>query len=400
MVHVRGRPPLSIGTYGQITIKSTSAGTFQAMCRYRDMDGRTRKVTATGRTKREAKDSLTVKLRERARGHDDVLTARSTVADLARVWISKHDASPGAMEQYQGTIDRHIVPKVGALLIRELTPARADRFIEDVSKKHAGTQTKSDGTPIMIGGATAAKSARVVLTQMFSMAVRYELCDTNPVREVRTPKAQKNRVRALTADELHELIDDVREWAAAGTYGPARDQDVLDMIDAMVGTGFRPGEVLALRWSDGVHLSDVPTLEVTGTAKRTKAKGLHRQEYPKTDGSERVARIPAFVASMLRRRKLRSGGNDYVFPNRDGELREPSNFNRLWRQARGEKWEWVTPKSFRAAVATIIDREADSSSAASQLGHTSDAVTRRHYIERDKTVVDNTEILERFRDAR
>lgn len=399
MVHVRGRPPLSVGTYGQITIKSTSAGTFQAMCRYRDMDGRTRKVTATGRTKREATDTLTSKLRERSRGHDDVLTARSTVADLARVWISKHEASPGALEQYQGTIDRHIVPKVGALLIRELTPARADRFIEDVSKKHAGAQTKSDGTPIMIGGATAAKSARVVLTQMFSMAVRYELCETNPVREVRTPKVPKSRVRALTTEELHDLIDDVREWATSGTYGPARDQDVLDMIDALVGTGVRPGEVLALRWSDGVQLGEIPTVKITGTAKRTKSRGLHRQDYPKTEESERVLRIPDFMASMLRRRKLRSGGNDYVFPNRDGGLREPANFNRLWRQVRGEKWAWVTPKSFRAAVATIIDREADSSSAASQLGHTTDAVTRRHYIERDRTATDNSEILQRFRDA-
>lgn len=396
---MRGRPPLTIGTYGQVTINTTSAGTFQAVCRYRDIDGRTRKVTATGRTKRAAQDQLINKLKERTRGHDDVLTANSTVADLARAWISNHEASPGALDQYQGTIDRHINPKIGALRVRELTPSRADRFLDDVGKKHAGTQTKSDGTPVMIGGPTAAKTARVVLTQMYGMAVRYELCDTNPVREARSPKVKRADVRALTAEELQELIDDVGEWARAGTYGPARDDDILDMIDAMVGTGIRPGEVLALRWSDGVQFGEIPTVAITGTAKRTKARGLHRQEYPKTQGSDRVMRVPDFVATMLKRRKLRSGGNTYVFPNRDGGLREPANFNRVWRQARGEKWAWVTPKSFRAAVATIIDRESDSQHAASQLGHTSDSVTRRHYIERDKLAVDNRHILEKFRDA-
>lgn len=397
---MRGRPPLSLGTHGTIKVVESAAGTFQATCRYRDMDGVTRRVTATGRTKRAANDALGAKIAVRNRGHDDDLTTASRIQDLAKVWLAQHEASPGALEQYAGTIERHITPKIGSLRVRELTPGRADKFLQLVGTKHAGTHTKANGEPVLIGGPSAAVTARAVLTQMMSMAVRYELCDVNPVREARTPKTSRKPVRALTPEMLQQLLAHVKEWAAGGTYGPPRDQSVLDMIEVLIGTGVRPGEVLALRWSDGVILSDEPYIEITGTAKRTKALGLHRQDNPKSESSERQLRIPDFVVSVLRRRRLRANGNDYVFPNRDGELREPANLNRLWRDVRGEEWAWVTPKSFRAAVATVIDRESDSTHAASQLGHSNDAVTRKHYIEHNKMATDNRVILERFRDAK
>ena len=395
-----GRPPLDIGTHGDITVNVLPSGKYQALCRYRDLDGATRRVTASGRTKKDARNALTRKLKERSRGHEDVLTRDSKVSDLARVWLEHHEASDGSRELYQGSIDRHIIPKIGALRVHEVTTPRADKFLERVGSPHPGGHLKADGTPVMIGGPTAAKTARVVLTQMMSMAVRYGLLDVNPVREARTPSAQRKTTRALSSDELRSLLEHVQEWVESGTSGPARDQDIVDMIEVMVGTGIRPGEVLALRFSDGVNLGATPSITITGTVKRTKAQGLHRQDAPKTQDSERELRIPPFVAQILRARKLQSGGNDLVFPNRNGDLREPANLNRVWRQARGEEWAWVTPKSFRAAVATIIDREADSQHAASQLGHTSDAVTLKHYIARDRTAADNSDILERFRDAR
>lgn len=399
---MRGRPPLSVGTYGDIRITATKAGTQKARCRYRDMDGVTREVTATGPTKRAATDALLAKLKERTQGHDDQLTPASRITDLARVWLSQlgDDISASTRETYAGAIERHIQPKIGELRISELRTSRADKFLEQVAQKHEGPMSRADGTPIMIGGPTAAKTARVVLTGMMGLAARYDIIDVNPVREARTPAIPSAKVRALTSEELQTLIDRVQEWATSATHGPAKDSAVLDMIDVMVGTGMRPGEVLALRWSDGVDLGEDPAVIVTGTVTRTKEHGLRREDKPKTDTSIRRIRVPGFVVSVLRRRYLKSGGNDIVFPNAKGSWREPANLRRLWKNARGEEFDWVTPKTFRAAVATIIDREADSLSAASQLGHSSDSVTRKHYIEKDRTVTDNRDILTRFREAK
>lgn len=86
-----------------------------------------------------------------------------------------------------------------------------------------------------------------------------------------------------------------------------------------------------------------------------------------------------------------------LFPNRNGDLLEPANFRRTWREVRGEKWTEVEPRSFRKAVATLIEREAGSLVASQQLGHASDAVTRKHYIERSNVAPDSTLALEKFR---
>ncbi|MDR0626550.1 MAG: hypothetical protein LBG11_04695 [Bifidobacteriaceae bacterium] len=63
---------------------------------------------------------------------------------------------------------------------------------------------------------------------------------------------------------------------------------------------------------------------------------------------------------------------------------------------RHPEWKSVTPKTFRKTVGTAIDRAANSKDAAAQLTHSSDAVTKRHYIEKSDAGPDNTAILEAF----
>lgn len=52
-----------------------------------------------------------------------------------------------------------------------------------------------------------------------------------------------------------------------------------------------------------------------------------------------------------------------------------------------------------AVSATLIEREAGSVVASRQLGHSSDLVTVRHYIERNRATPDTTGILEQFGQA-
>jgi integrase len=53
---------------------------------------------------------------------------------------------------------------------------------------------------------------------------------------------------------------------------------------------------------------------------------------------------------------------------------------RQWRQARADTGlAWVTPHTFRKTVATLIDKEADTKTAAAQLGHASDEVNDAYY---------------------
>jgi len=56
----------------------------------------------------------------------------------------------------------------------------------------------------------------------------------------------------------------------------------------------------------------------------------------------------------------------------------------------------VTPHTFRKTVATLIDEEADTKSAAAQLGHGSEEVTETYYIDKPTLAPDNSDILEQL----
>ncbi|WP_228001726.1 tyrosine-type recombinase/integrase [Nocardia australiensis] len=167
-----------------------------------------------------------------------------------------------------------------------------------------------------------------------------------------------------------------------------------------LGTGARPGEVLAIRWCDLDLAAPVPLLTICGTVIRNSTKGLHRQDWTKTDAGYRTVLLPQFVVDTLRRVKLEATTNelDLVFPDRKGGVREPHNFRRTWRQARGTTFAWITGKTFRKTVATLIAEEYGPAQAASQLGHADGGdVARKHYIDKPSQVDDFTPALDRFK---
>lgn len=55
------RPRLTIGTYGEITIRRHPSGRIEARARYRDWDGATRLVQASGDTTAAATHALKAK---------------------------------------------------------------------------------------------------------------------------------------------------------------------------------------------------------------------------------------------------------------------------------------------------------------------------------------------------
>lgn len=389
------RPPLPIGERGNIKRTKQPDGSWIASCRYRDADGVTRQVRAEGPSGQKAENRLKAKLKQRGQG--DGITSEHRVSELAEQWFATVDKAPGTRSTYRHVLDRHILPGVGALLIREATTARLDQFIRAVSKQRTVEVINPKTGHVSVvkkGGPTSARQCRTVLSLMLGMAARYGAVATNPVRDTSTPVVKRDQIRAMTMEEFQNFFAHLRAWESARSYGPAKNASVLDVVDLFVATGLRPGELLAVRFDDISFKAG--TLSVTGTIKRTTEDGLHRQDHAKSAHGHRVLRLPQFALLMLRRRKL-AQGKGLVFTNRLGGIWEPANFSRVWVSARGEEWAWVKPSSFRKAVATIIEREAGSLIASKQLGHSSDAVTLKHYIERLNAAPDSTEVLERFR---
>lgn len=344
---------------------------------YRDLDGMSRRITATGASRAAALRNITEKMDGRRRVSGEEITPDTLIPVLAKSWLATVDQSQSTKDAYGKIIEKYINPHLSNVRLREATTARLDSFLRSCPEDMP----------------TVARRSRIVLNMMFAMASRYDAVPANPVTDTKLPRATKNVVKALTVEEVLDLRADVAAWALRRK---GRDS-MVDMVDLFIGTGLRPGELLAVRHQD-VDLK-AGTLTVTGTVKRDSVNGLHRQPHPKTATSVRTLKLPEFAVSMLRRRRI-AAASDLVFPNKFGGPLEPANFHRLWRDARGEKWGFVEPRAFRRAVATLITREKDSMAGAAQLGHSGgDSVTWKHYIERETLAPDSSAALGQFRRA-
>src|SRR3954467_2451966 len=91
----------------------------------------TREVQRHAPTKTKAERVLAEAVRDRTR-HDNSAEIRPDmrVAALAEAWfrdVSSGDRSPSTLVQYRYRLDRQIIPALGELRIRELTPGTIDR---------------------------------------------------------------------------------------------------------------------------------------------------------------------------------------------------------------------------------------------------------------------------------
>lgn len=125
----RGRPTTAPGTWGEIHTRKVRRGAYRARTRIRDTDGVTRQVTATGTTASAATRALREKLAERTTPTEAAITADTTVARLAALWISylrdERRLEDTTINEYQRVLTKVVIPELGGLRLRELSPAAA-----------------------------------------------------------------------------------------------------------------------------------------------------------------------------------------------------------------------------------------------------------------------------------
>src|SRR4051795_3910222 len=108
------RPPLPIGTWGNIRVEKLGANRYCARARFRDYDGKTRDVEATGPTGPAAIRALKEKLRDRVAPNDDEITRETYVSTLAELWIEEVTAEEVVASQtihnYETSLRVSILP--------------------------------------------------------------------------------------------------------------------------------------------------------------------------------------------------------------------------------------------------------------------------------------------------
>ncbi|GAB2448408.1 tyrosine-type recombinase/integrase [Nocardioides hungaricus] len=385
------RPRTPIGTFGELEFTTLPNGTVRARTRFRDHDGRLRRVEASGDTRKSAEHRLKEKLALRggySAGFGE-LTPDSTFSHLVDVWLEDLDLQGKLAESTRALYERNmrqlVLPAFENYLLREISVRKVDQFIKRLAL------AKSYST---------AKQARTVLSLALGLAVRYDALRENPVRDTARLHKPPSETMALTLEQVEAIRHATRNWRRGpGVPGPPPDGQLEQIIEMMLGTSARIGEVLAIRRCDVDVTVSPATVRICGTIVSPAGKPTYRQPHPKTQKSTRVVSVPSFVAEVIRERLVVVGQEDpehLLFFTRNGTPLTTNNIRRRLRAVLADAGiEGVTPHAFRRTVATVLDRASGPDLAAELLGHSSSKITKEHYIEPDEAVDPVTaEILE------
>jgi integrase len=243
--------------------------------------------------------------------------------------------------RYGYLYDKHVLPELGPLTLRELTPEVITRWQSD--RLAAG------------GAAVAVREALKLLGSILQRAVEAELLPTNPARAVRkAPLPHRPEVRPMAPIAVERM-------RAASTPRNAA------LLSVLAYAGLRPGEALALRWGD--------IREKTLLIERAISLGVEKDT--KT-AAHRTVRLLAPLAADLREWRLRSGrptAGHLLFPSRTGDPWTDGAYRswrrKAFRRARAAAGiEQGRPYDLRHSFASLLLHEGRSVIyVARQLGH-------------------------------
>ncbi len=156
---------------------------------------------------------------------------RITLSELALQWwqlYADEHLAPKTKQVYLELWARHVDTRIGGMELRRLTPQVMEQF---------KTQMQKDG----VGDSTVVKTLALV-SSVLGRGVIWGHLRSNPVAHVRKPpQRRRTTIVAISPAEVERLRQ------------PFLARDLLRdaaLISVLAYAGLRPGEALALRWSD------------------------------------------------------------------------------------------------------------------------------------------------------
>jgi integrase len=258
------------------------------------------------------------------------------------------------LADYRALLARHVLPTLGTRRLSQLT----------ASEIQAAYAT-------MLAAGLAARTVRyvhAVLHAALAQAVKWQQLARNPATLVALPRPIRREPRVLDPEQAARFL------AAA-----AQDRDHA-LWALLLTAGLRPGEALALKWSD----LDGHRLRV----QRSLARETRQLDEPKTARGRRVVVLPPSMLRLLQQHRRRQAGErltagaawqdlDLIFATPRGEPlhwhRIARRFARLLRVAHLPR---IRPYDLRHTCATLLLAAGENVKVVSErLGHASAALT-------------------------
>lgn len=189
---------------------------------------------------------------------------------------------------YNATCRNLIIPYFKDTLVTEIKPIDIKKFQDSLVDKNLGKGSLN--------------LVRVLLKEVFSLAILNEWITLNPIKMVDMPKFkmsnERKKQKPCTLDEIDNIL--------ANSQGA-----VKNFLGIAFFTGMRSGEILALKWEDIDFIIDTISIN------KTIANGYINS--PKTHSSFRDIEMLPQARKFLKAQQLLTGlKNDFVFINKKG----------------------------------------------------------------------------------
>ncbi len=272
-------------------------------------------------------------------------TDTETVEEFVQqVWLRSKEGrvETSTFDQYRWAVVHHIVPLIGKVRLRDLTPEVVDGWVA------ALVAIDDNGKPRL--GATSARTVRKVLSMALEEAVQRGRLGRNPVALTQPPR--RDRMRR----QLGWTLAEARRFLAA-----VGDHRLAPAFHLSLVTGLRRGELLALRWSD----VDLDAHNLTVHQQLAVERGQPVLKQLKTEHADRLVTFGPTTAAVLsahhqrqevERRMLREAWRDtgLVFTNPVGGWIDPSNFGRVMDRLIADAGvPRITPKGLRHTAQSV-----------------------------------------------
>jgi integrase len=335
--------------------------------------GKRVKITRTFDTYGEAREFLNGMLDpEKKRGV--MATGRASVAGWLKQWLEfikpgevargtkPDEVATRTYEPYADHVERYLVPQLGGVLLRDLTPLC-------IEAAYARMQE---------GGVSAkmVRKAHATLRAALSMAVRKKALTSNPAKAVKPPKVEKDAstdLKVFDRDQLLQLLA-----AAQGDRFEA-----LFVLWAV--SGAREGELFALHWPEVDWEAKAVTII---RSLEEDLKGNLRLKELKTLRSKRRVAVGERAINALadHRRRMLAEGRDVrsglVFcDTQGGPLRKSNFYHRHWLKVlKRAGLPHRRPYDLRHTTASLLLQSGeDIKVVADRLGHASTVLTQNTY---------------------
>lgn len=267
---------------------------------WKDELRRTRNRTFRRKADAETFDAK-IKLAKRTGDLAQLDAGKETLAEFFQEWnrlYGKRSLSVKTLGEYTRYLEKDILPALGHLPLRRITPLAVQNFV---------TRLQDDGR-----GDGAIRKLLTILQGVLQRAVEWQRIQTNPVKAVTKPSGKTRRkAHAISPAEVELLRTNLTEMRDAA------------LVSVLAYQGLRPGEALALTWGDLAER----------TLRITKSLSLGEVKETKT-GKDRTVPLRSVVAQDLNEWRLASGRPDDdqpIFPAGDGGYWEDHDY-RNWRK--------------------------------------------------------------------